>query len=311
MIPKAIQWPEGKQFAFTVFDDTDDASLEKVRDVYSLLRDCGFRTTKSCWPVAGDPRQGAHPGQTCEDADYLRWVLELQSQGFEIAWHSATWHGLRREGVRAALDMFAGIFGHYPLSAANHSKDEAIYWGDQRLSGWRSRLYTLATFGRNVGKFRGHIEGDEFFWGDLCREKIKYFRNFVFRDVNTLKLCPFMPYHDPTRPYVNYWFASSNGKAVTEYNKCLSEANQDRLEAERGACIMYTHFASGFIENGKIVPRFRGLMERLSKMNGWFVPVATLLDYLLAAGSHHDITDSQRRRLERRWLVEKLFTGTI
>ena len=58
-------------------------------------------------------------------------------------------------------------------------------------------LYNLLTRFRNRGKYRGHVEGDPYFWGDLCRQKIKYYRNFTFRDINTLKACPFMPYHDP------------------------------------------------------------------------------------------------------------------
>ncbi|MCJ7777683.1 MAG: hypothetical protein MUP16_05150, partial [Sedimentisphaerales bacterium] len=60
-----ISWPNGKDFAFTVFDDTDLATLENVREVYSLLADYGFRTTKLVWPTCGDkkPRGG---GATCD-----------------------------------------------------------------------------------------------------------------------------------------------------------------------------------------------------------------------------------------------------
>ena len=34
-------WPDGKRFAFTVFDDTDRATLDNVREVYALLADLG------------------------------------------------------------------------------------------------------------------------------------------------------------------------------------------------------------------------------------------------------------------------------
>lgn len=305
-----ITWPDNKQFAFTVFDDTDLATLENVGGVYSFLADCGFRTTKSCWPVAGNPNKGRFPGQTCDDVDYLQWVLDLQSKGFEIGWHNSTWHGLHREEILAAMEKFAKIFRGYPTTGATHCKDEGIYWGNSRFTGINTFLYNFMTGYRNRGKYRGHVEGDEYFWGDLCKEKIKYYRNFVFQDVNTLKSCPFMPYHDPKRPYVNYWFASSNGHDVSSFNKCISQKNQDRLEEEGGACIMYTHFAKGFIEDGKLDPKFKRLMTRLSQKNGWFVPVGTLLDYLLQVNGRHEITDSQRRRLERKWLFEKLFVGT-
>jgi hypothetical protein len=63
-------WPDGKRFAFTVFDDTDSATLESVQGVYDLLADCGLRTTKSVWVVAGDRGRGKKPGQTCADPDY-------------------------------------------------------------------------------------------------------------------------------------------------------------------------------------------------------------------------------------------------
>ena len=139
---------------------------------------------------------------------------------------------------------------------------------------------------------------------------IKYFRNFVFQDINTLKVCPLMPYHDPRRPLVNYWFSTSNGVDLRRFNECLCEKHQDQLEGEGGACIMYTHFAFHFMHEGSLDPRFRSLMERLAKKDGWFVPTSTLLDHLLAVNGHREITDRQRGRLERKWLCEKILIGT-
>ncbi len=307
----AVVWPEGKTFAFTVFDDTDDATLENVGRVYSFLADCGIRTTKSVWVVSGDPAQGSHAAPTCDDVGYRQWLLDLKQQGFEIGFHNCTWHGTPREGVQAGLKQFATIFGNDPATAANHTGvDESMYWGDARLSHWRKAVYNLLTRFHNRGKYRGHVEGDVYFWGDLCQQSIKYFRNFTFKDVNTLKSCPFMPYHDPLKPYVNYWFASSDGHDVRMFNECVSEANQDRLEEEGGACIMYTHFASGFAGDGALDPRFRQLITRLSKKNGWFVPVVTLLDHLLQVNGHHQISNAERARIERKWLWQKLFSGT-
>ena len=142
--------------------------------------------------------------------------------------------------------------------------------------------------------------------GDLCKEQIKYVRNFVLGDINTLKACPAMPYFDPARPYVNYWFASSEGASVDSFNDMLKESNQERLRSERGVCIMYTHFAKGFVTNGKINGRFKIVMEQMSKSNGWFVPVRTLLDYILKVKGKHIITPQERNSLERRWLWHKI-----
>jgi hypothetical protein len=304
-------WPNGKRFAFTVFDDTDRATLENVGGVYAFLADRGFRTTKSVWVVAGDPGRGKNAGQTCADPDYLRWLLDLQAAGFEIGLHNGTWHGLRRDAIRAALDRFAELFGHDPKAAANHTDvEDAMYFGDARLTAWRRLAYNLLTRFHNRGKYRGHVEGDPHFWGDLCKARIKYLRNFVYRDVNTLAACPLMPYHDPRRPYVNGWFASCDGANCGKFNQRLCEAAQDRLEEEGGACIMYTHFAAGFSNGGRLNPRFQTLMERLATKNGWFVPVGELLDHLAGINGRRDISAWQRQRLECKWLWEKIRSGS-
>jgi hypothetical protein len=308
---QGIVWPDGKRFAFTIHDDTDAGTIRNVGRVYAFLADCGFLTTKACWALRGDPQQGKHPGQTLEDADYREWLLGLVSKGFGVDWHGATWHGSQREQVIAALERFAEVFGHYPELATNHTGvEDSMYWGSDRVTGWRRFVYNLMTFYHNRGKYRGHIEGDKYFWGDLCKEKIKYYRNFVFQDINTLKACPPMPYHDPQKPYVNYWFASSEGANVKTFAQCISEENQDRLEAEGGACIMYTHLAMGFDSGNGLNRRFEELMNRMAKKNGWFVPVGDLLDHLLAVKGHCEITNSQRRQLERKWIFEKMLLGS-
>ena len=303
-------WPGGKRFAFTVFDDPDAQTLETGREVYALLTDLGFRTTKAVWPIRGDGIPSDR-GQTCAEDDYRKWVEELQACGFEIGFHNATSHTSPREETRRGLDTFARMFGEAPLAMANHYNcEEAIYFGEHRVSGvWRA-AYNVVTRGRNRGRFHGHVAGHPYFWGDLCHDRVKYARNFVFRDVNTLAVCPWMPYHDPARPYVRYWFASSEGDKGPAFLERITEANQDRLEAEGGACLMYTHFAHGFVEHGRLVPRFVRLMERLARKDGWFVPVSVLLDELLSRRPDPVITAGQRATLERRWLFHKIRYGT-
>jgi hypothetical protein len=303
-------WPDGKAFAFTVFDDPDSQTFETGREVYALLRDLGFRTTKAVWPLRGN-RKPSDNGITCaDDPKYVEWLLGLKKSGFEIGYHNATLHTSERAETRAGLDRFAGLFGHPPKSMAHHYYcDENLYWGEHRLTGVHQLLYNVLTRGQNHNRYFGHVEGHPYFWGDLCRERIRYVRNFVFSDINTTAACPLMPYHDPARPYVNYWYSSSEGSNVNSYLKCIAEANQDRLEAEGGGCIMYTHFGHGYMDGKKLNPRFRQLMERLAKKNGWFAPVSEFLDHW--KGDRHTVlTDADRRSIERRWLVHKVRFGT-
>jgi hypothetical protein len=301
-----MQWPHGKQFAFTIFDDTDLQTADNVRAVYSFLSDLGFRTTKTVWPIRGSrtPKVG---GVTCEDERYLKWVLGLKESAFEIALHNVTYHTSTRQETARGIETFRRIFGHYPYSLANHTGcAESIYWGRARLTGLNQVLYDALHVHRRKEVFEGHVENSHLFWGDLCKEKIKYVRNFTFGDINTLKMCPAMPYHDPARPYVNYWFAGAEGPDITSFNRLLCEQNQDQLAREGGACIVYAHLAQGFQEHGKVNNRFKYLLERISKLNGWFVPLVTLLDHILVVRGHHVISGDERTKLERRWLTHKI-----
>jgi len=304
-----VEWPERKAFAFTIFDDTDHATIKNVRPVYQFLGDLGFRTTKSVWPIKG-AREPLIGGDTCENSEYLQWVLDLQAGGFEIGLHNVTYHTSTRDDTIRGVERFREVFGHDAKVMANHAGcDEAIYWGPQRLSGMTRLIYLLLTGFRNLNTFRGHVKDDELFWGDICQSRIKYVRNFVFGDLNTLRACAQMPYHDPERPFVQYWFASSEGRTVGAFVETCSGREMDRLEEQRGACIMYTHLAKGFCKDGRLHSEFRQVMERLSKKNGWFVPAGEMLDFILEARGPHVLTNQERRALEWKWLMHKLRVG--
>ena len=75
-----ISWPNNKQFAFTIFDDTDRANLKDIQLVYQFLDELGFKTTKSVWVTKGNkPHESS--GVTCDDKMYLNWLLELKNKG--------------------------------------------------------------------------------------------------------------------------------------------------------------------------------------------------------------------------------------
>jgi hypothetical protein len=299
------EWPEGRRFAFTVVDDPDGQDLGAGREVYALLRDLGFRTTKAVWVIEPKVRNSA--GQTCESAEFLAFCQALQAQGFEIAYHNGAPGTLCRDEVIRSLDLFRAHFGHDPVSMANHYNGDAMYWGDARLSGVVRAMYKMIS---GPAKHFGQVEGHPCFWGDVCRQRIRYCRNFVFRRINTLRACPYMPYSDPERPFVQAWYAAAEGAKREAYVQQLSERNQDALEEEGGACIMYTHYGHGFITDGKLDPEFVRLMTRLASKDGWFVPVTTLLDHLASRRGIHQLTPPERNGLERSWFATKLLHGT-
>lgn len=310
MTAKRIVWPEGKQFAFTIFEDPDSHSLAMSREAYSFLSDQGFRTTAGVWVLdPGDARRNSN-GETCENPQYRAWIQELQERGFEIGLHSVAPADSTRAEVELGLARYREYFGHDPVTMANHYNTDAMYWGRARLSGVNRLIYDASILGRGRRRFCGECENHPSFWGDLCRDHVQYCRNFVFRELNTLKACPVMPYHDPDRPYVNQWYASAEASNLPRFLERVTDEAVDRLEEEGGAAILYTHFGHGYFDSGSLDERFKRVMTRVAKKNGWFVPVRTLLEFLKTQGNGRTISREERNRMEREWLWTKFRHGT-
>jgi len=304
------RFPDNKSFAFTVFDDTDASTLENVGPVYRCLSDLGFRTTKSVWPlplVAGHT-SGGSTGETLCDREYLKFVRRLQDEGFEIALHSVRNHDSTRDVVERGLQAFCDHLGRYPRTHTNHHRNrDNVYWGASRLATAIGRAACRAwSCFTPIPVYEGHVESSPYFWGDICKQYIQYVRNFTVDEINLTCVNPTLPYHDSTKPFVNFWFTSCEGFNLGSFCERITEPNQDRLEAEGGVCIMYTHFAEGFSHGGTVNPRFESLLRRLSRKNGWFVPVAELLDFLRTTRTKDKIQRLELASLERRWLKYKL-----
>lgn len=75
-------------------------------------------------------------GSTCEDQEYLEWIISLKNTGFEIALHNVTFHSSLRNETIEGIKRFTELLGYYPKSMSNHSRNiESIYWGSFRLTG--------------------------------------------------------------------------------------------------------------------------------------------------------------------------------
>jgi hypothetical protein len=299
------RFPNNKKFAFAIHDDTDLSTIDNVGPIYQLLAELGMRTTKSVWPLASVP-DGWHGGASLQDPDYLAFILGLRDNGFEIALHNVRNYDATREVVDKGLEEFRRLIGYYPRIHANHSRNrDNIYWGEARLNNFR-RMYKLALACRGTRSFEGHRQSSRFFWGDLCLQKIDYVRNFVFQEINLDRVNPTMPYRDPARPFVKYWFSSCDGADVTRFCEAISEANQEQLEEQNGVCIMYTHFACGFVKDGRVDPLASRLLQRLAERPGWFVPVSKLLDFLRQERGAPAIPPAEFGSMERRWAWQAL-----
>ena len=114
-------FPGGRRFAFTILDDTDDATVANVKPLYDLLYELGYRTTKTVWPVACPEGSRIYfAGHTLEDPGYLEFVRELLERRFEVAFHGATMESSVRERTLRALDVLRERLGVEPQIHCNH-----------------------------------------------------------------------------------------------------------------------------------------------------------------------------------------------
>lgn len=299
-----FQWPNNKKFAFTIIDDTDNGTVENTKPVYDFLYKKGIITIKTVWVY---PPRDKFTGGCLLDNEYLDFILELQSRGFEIGLHNVGSGKFERDEIIEGIEIFKQKLGFYPKIQINHASNiDNIYWGSERYQSLLRIIIRLLYGDRR--KYHGSDVNSKYFWGDVCKEKIKYIRNYTFNDINTLKLDPLMPYMDKDKlDYSNYWFSSSDGHTVEEFNHLVRKENIDKLEAEGGACIVYTHFASGFVDSkGKLNQEFIENIEYLSSKDGWFVPAGTLLDYLLSQKSTQHVSKIYLNRLDFKWVIDRV-----
>ena len=294
-------YPKGKKFAFTIIDDTDGDQIKNTKPVYEYLAKLGFKTTKTVWAL---PSRDKFKGLSLEDYHYRQYIKKLQKNGFEIALHNVGSGKFNRQDIIDGLDLFKKFIGSDPKIQINHAQNpDNLYWGIKRF-------LLLWPFWK-LGKFLGCNPSSKYFWGDLAKENIKYIRNFTFNDINTIKIDSLMPFRDKYKKYANYWFSASDGADIEKFNKLIKPANIDRLKAEGGISIIYTHFASGFTKNGRLNQKFKENLKYLSSQEGWFVPTGEILDYLLKTKRTKTILNSQLIKLELKWLIDKLLNIII
>jgi hypothetical protein len=300
---RLLPYPAGKLFAFTIVDDTDGQTLEMIRPIYDYMADLGLRTTKTIWalPPVTEPTRDCDRGDTLERPEYVSYLLKLRDMGFEIALHNVTSRDTPRSVIGAGFERFREVFGEYPAMNIHHEKNrENIYFDvaqdvNRVPSPYRSTIFRALHERRRrnapttkPSPCEGEKENSEYFWGDVCREKLRYVRTNVFiNDLNTLKICPDMPLKFSDTPYVNHWFYNSEGQDAAHFNGMLTAGKIRRLQEEKGCSILYTHFGKGFVEETgdgwTLNSRAQaGLRQVAETKDGWFAPATTILDRLMA-----------------------------
>jgi len=299
-------FPGGKRFAFTILDDTDDATVENVRPVYDLLHELGMRTTKTAWPL--DCPEGSElyfAGATLQDAEYLAFVRELVERGFELAFHGATMETSDRERTLRGLRFLDERVGAPMAIHANHGQNrENLYWGAHRYRTAALRLPLLAAerIARRP-RFDGHVANSPRFWGDVCRERFRFVRNLTFPVLDSGAIPPGGPYRLRSTPWVSHWFNTSDAPDAAAFRRLVTRDAVDRLVEAGGTCILSTHLGKGFARGGRVDPAVEDALRYVAGHDGWFVPASAILEHQLAARGSARISPITRWGLEMRHLA--------
>jgi hypothetical protein len=286
--------PGGKNFTFTFTDDPDKNNINDKKIVYDFLIEQGIRSTvlvyvkkatkTNMMPIV--PIKNYRYGDTLEKEEYREYIKYLQSIGFEIGTHTISAGADYREETLAGYEYFKEVLGQYPKQVIMHSHNlDNLYWGKYIFSNsivqWILGLFVKVPYG-------GHIEGNPYFWGDFAQKNVKYVRLWGTTELNTLAYNPNMPYHDPDKKYVNYFYSFSDGYNHEVLMEMLTDENIKEFKEQRGLSIVYTHFAAEFVRDSVLSPGFQEqLIKIASDTTGWFAPASEVLDRLLSLKNIH------------------------
>ncbi len=122
-------YPNNASFAFTIFDDTDESTIDNIRPVYDFLRKIGIITTKSVWPLPTKEHHLYSSGDSLADHAYCTYIQALRKDGFEIALHNVGSGCYVRPEIIKGFEVFKEKLGDYPTIHVNHSSNrDNIYW---------------------------------------------------------------------------------------------------------------------------------------------------------------------------------------
>lgn len=305
-------FPGGREFAFTILDDTDDTTVSNGRPIYGLLRELGLRTTKTVWALdtPAEHRGPFFAAETLQDRSYFEWVKELQQDGFEIAFHNASMASSKRERTLTALDLLRSEFDGMPRLHCNHARNrENVYWGASRYSAKEiARLTGLLQRRGHRVLSEGHKRDSEYFWGDLLRERIEYTRRFAFRTLDCSTIPPSGVFVDSVTPYVRHWFNTADAPDARAFKRLVTPTAVDRLRARGGWSIVSTHLGKGFVSGGRVDEGVSYALEYVADQGGWFVPASDILDFLVQTGRCYQNDSFQVRRMEYAHIADRVLT---
>jgi len=274
------RFPAPYEAAIAVSDDPDNSTLASFTAMYDFLAGIGFPTTRAMWTFEREEFTGTPPlpiefsAPLLKDPDCLDYCRRLRTAGFEICLHGASSGNNTRERTVAALDALESSLGASPVFVFHSKNAENLYW-DASVASSKIGRALLGLYTRN--RCFGEVSGSRYFWGDVCRERVRFIRMFRTRRLDTLAENPSMPYHDFRKPFVNFWFSATKGHIP----RLFAGENIERLRRRNGASVLYQYLDRYVDAEGRIPADVREALERVASDGRiWKAPVSALLERL-------------------------------
>jgi len=106
-----LVWPNKHRMAFSIMDDTDHATLIRIKPIYDRLVELNLPITKTVWAYPCNSFSKWEGADTLQVYEYVEYLKYLMSKGFELSWHGATGGDDVREVTEKGLELFKSFFG--------------------------------------------------------------------------------------------------------------------------------------------------------------------------------------------------------
>ena len=284
LVPAELRWPPHPfRAGFCITDDTDTATLASVRAVYDVLADHGVFATKTVWAFPPEEPCGipALPasiqrGVTLADANYRRYCTELGQRGFELALHGASAGNNRRASVERGFALLDQLAPASPVYICHAKNADNPYWQEKVVA--RGPLRSLLALYARGHQCSGEDPASPYFWGDLCRRRVRYIRLMRTRNLDTLAADPAMPYFECEKPLVNGWFTATK----RSFRDATAAAALDALESHWGLTVLYQYMCRyADPATGRALASFTDHVARLAaRSRVWKANTGAILDRL-------------------------------
>lgn len=277
---KVIWLPLSYRAGIAIADDPDNGTFKAFRKVYDFLLDLRFPTTRAMWVYPNEQKTGIPNldarfyAPLLTEKKCLDYCRKLHEHGFEICLHGASSGNNPREKTIEALHYLENNISGCTSYICHSKNAENLYW-DTKVAHLKILQYLLGLYTSN--HCFGEISCSPYFWGDVCREKIKYIRLFRTRSLNTLAFNPSMPYHIFDKPYVNFWYSATKGYIPNLFKP----ENLEKLCEENGLGILYQYLHKYVDSSNEINPAVKEGLIRVAEHSKIIIkPVSWMLDRL-------------------------------